>query len=192
MDWAGEFVTGVMRDWPEHSWQYSGGVCDPNHLNAFPPTRVADAESDAKRGRLAAHMVWQLDPDQALIVEMDNHDGFWIFGMGGVFGGSMDFLYRPVSYTPARTVVDADNVVRLIVSHDDPGVHNWLDTQGFSSGNLTYRNLMSGAHTTLRSQVVRRRDLLAALPADTRMVSAEERHRQLYDRYRSVKLRYGL
>lgn len=45
-------------------------------------------------------MIWELKPDEALIVEMDNHDGFWIFGMGNVFAASMDFLYRPVSYTP--------------------------------------------------------------------------------------------
>ena len=35
--------------------------------------------------------------------------------------GSMDFLYRAVSYTPARTKVDADDVVRLVLAHDDPG-----------------------------------------------------------------------
>ena len=192
MDWAGEFVTGVMRDWPEHSWRYSGGVCDPAHLNAFPPDKAADSASDEKRGRTAAHMVWRLEPDQALIVEMDNHDGFWIFGMGGVFGNSMDFLYRSVSYTPARTKVDADGVVRLVLCNEDPGVHNWLDTQGFSDGNLTYRNLMSTARTTLRTRVLPRRDLVTALPPDTAMVTPAERRQKMYDRYRSVKLRYGL
>jgi len=192
MDWAGEFLTGVMRDWPEHPWRYSGGVCDPAHLNAFPPHKAADTASDEKRGRTAAHMVWRLEPDQALIVEMDNHDGFWIFGMGGVFGNSMDFLYRPVSYTPARTTVDADGVVRLVLCHDDPGVHNWLDTQGFSDGNLTYRNLLNKSGARLRTRVLPRQDLLAALPADTVMVTPAERQRQMHDRYRSVKLRYGL
>lgn len=67
-------------------------------------------------------------------LEIDNHDGFWISGMGTVFVGSMDFLYRTVSYNPARTKVDDDDVVRLVIAHDDPGVHNWLDTQGFSNG----------------------------------------------------------
>ena len=100
MDWAGEFLTGAMRDWPEHSWNYSSGVCDPTLVNQFPPDQTANAADDAKRGRMAAHMIWELRPDEALIVEMDNHDGFWIFGMGNVFVGSMDFLYRPVSYTP--------------------------------------------------------------------------------------------
>jgi hypothetical protein len=131
-------------------------------------------------------------PDDALIVEMDDHDGFWIFGMGGVFVGSMDFLYRPVSYTPARTRVDGDGVVRFVIAHDDPGVHNWLDTQGFSNGNLTYRNLMSGARAAFRTRLVRRSEVLDELPSDTAMVGPAERSRQLWDRYRAVKRRYGI
>ncbi|CAN5652543.1 hypothetical protein BH09ACT8_BH09ACT8_66770 [soil metagenome] len=192
MAWAGDFLTGAMRDWPEHSWSYSGGVCDPAFTNQFPPDRIANDESDAKRGRMAAHMVWQLQSDEALIVEMDHHDGFWIFGMGGVFVGSMDFLYRPVSYTPARTAIDSDNVVRLVIAHDDPGVHNWLDTQGFSNGNLTYRNLLGQNPANFRTRVVRRTDVIDALPPDTVMVGEGERSRQLLDRYHGVKKRYGI
>jgi hypothetical protein len=192
MDWAGDFLTGVMRDWPEHSWSHSGGVCDPAFTNRFPPDKVANADSDAKRGRMAAHMVWELKADEALIVEMDNHDGFWIFGMGGVFVGIMDFLHRAVSYTPARTVVDSDNVARFVIAHDDPGVHNWLDTQGFSNGNLTYRNLLSQNTAAIRTRLVKRADVLDALPPDTAMVGRDERARQLLDRYHSVKLRYGI
>lgn len=191
MEWAGGFLTGAMRDWPEHSWRYSGGVCDPAHLNAFPPEKSADSADDTKRGRMAAHLVWELAPDESLIVEMDNHDGFWIFGMGGVFVGSMDFLYRPVSYTPARTAVDSDGVVRLVLAHDDPGVHNWLDTQGFVRGNLTYRNLMSRHPARFRTRVVNRAEVRDALPGDTALVSRQQRVRQLQDRYHSIKLRYG-
>ncbi|MDT5075247.1 MAG: hypothetical protein QOH82_4567, partial [Mycobacterium sp.] len=192
MAWAGEFLTGAMHDWPEHSWSYSHGVCDPTFVNQFPPDRTAASDDDAKRGRMAAHMIWELKPDEALIVEMDNHDGFWIFGMGNVFAASTDFLHRPVSYTPARTTVDNDDVVRLVIAHDDPGVHNWLDTQGFSNGNLTYRNLMSRNAAHFRTRLVKRSELLDALPSDTAMVSRDARRIQMLDRYHSVKLRYGL
>lgn len=192
MGWAGDFLTGAMTDWPEHSWRYSGGVCDPDFRNQFPPDKAANTADDAKRGRMAAHMIWQLEPDEALIVEMDNHDGFWIFGMGGVFVGSMDFLYRPVSYTPARTRVDSDNVVRFVIAHDDPGVHNWLDTQGFSDGNLTYRNLMSQNPASFRTRLVKCRDLMSHLPADTAMVNAAGRAQMLLDRYHAIKLRFGI
>jgi hypothetical protein len=191
-DWAGEFIFGAMRDWPEHSWMTSGGVVDPEQRNRFPADKRANDASDAKRGRMAAHMIWRLQPEEALIVEMDAHDGFWIFNMGNVFGGSMDFLHRCVSYTPARTKVGADNVVRFVIAHDDPGVHNWLDTQGFSDGNLTYRNLMSQNPATFRTRLVKRAELSGHLPADTAMVTADERVRQLQDRYHSIMLRFGI
>ena len=71
-------------------------------------------------------------------------------------------------------------------------MHNWLDTQGFSNGNLTYRNLMSQHRASFRTRLVKRADVLEALPPGTAMVSRDERVKQLADRYHSVKLRYGL
>lgn len=192
MEWAGTFINGVMRDWPEHAWQTSHGVCDPNALNAFPSGRIANDATDVKRGRVAAHMVWKLEPDEALIVEMDMHPGFWIFGMGGAFMGSMDFLYRPVSYTPGRTHIDTDGVVRLVLAHDDPGVHNWLDTQGFREGNLTYRNLLTQDAAQFRTKLVARENLLDHLPGDTAHVTPAEREKMRRDRYRAIKRRYGI
>ena len=98
-----------------------------------------------KRGRAAVNMHWVLAPDEALIIEFPEHDGLWTFTNMGVFFNSMDFLYRPVSYTPSRTAVDSDGTVRLILAHDDPGYHNWLDTQRFERGNITYRHMLEGS-----------------------------------------------
>jgi hypothetical protein len=191
-EWAGDFVEGIMRDWPEHSWMTSGGVCDPNQRNAFPADKSANDANDAKRGRMAANMIWRLAPDEALIVEMDNHDGFWLFGMGAVFGQSLDFLNRSTSFAPARAKVDDDNVVRMVIAHDDPGVHNWLDTQGFSDGNLGYRNLMSQNPATFRTKLVNRAHLLNELPGDTAMMTPEQRRQELQVRYRAIKQRFGI
>jgi hypothetical protein len=191
MQWAGDFLTGMMRDWPDHPYQYSGGIVDPHLLNQFPPDRNANSADDAKRGRLAAHMCWALADDEALIVEFDAHDGFWMVSLGGAFMNSMDYLYRPVSYTPARTRVDSDNKVRLILCRDDPGYHNWLDTQGFSAGNLTYRNLMSTATTQFRTQLVKQNQLDAVLPTDSARTSPAERTAQMRARFDSIRRRYG-
>ena len=190
--WAGDFAYGLMRDWPEHSWMTSGGVCDPSQPNVFPKDKNANEASDAKRGRMAANMVWSLEPDEALIVEMHNHDGFWLFGMGGVFAGSMDFLYRSTSFAPARTKIDSDGVVRLVIAHQDPGLHNWLDTQGFGAGNLGYRNLLSQIPATFRTMLVKQADVWMHLPKDTALMSATERVRELLERYHSIKLRFGI
>ena len=189
IDWAGRFVGDVMNDWPDHPYHYSPAV-DPVNVNKFPSDANADS-GDQRRGRAVAHMCWELAPDEALIVEFENHDNFWMASLNGVFFNSLDYLYRSVSYTPSRTRVDTDGKVRLILSHDDPGYHNWLDTQGFVRGNLTYRNLMTSVGTVLDTRLVKRAALTQALPAGCPRVSAQERIEQLRVRFHAIHRRYG-
>lgn len=185
--WAGDFLTGMMSDWPEFPFTH-GGV-DAEHPNRFPDMTATGA--DAKRGRAAVNMHWRLAPDDALIVEFDTHGGLWMLTNMGPFFTSMDYLYRPVSYTPSRTAVDTDGRVRLVLSHDDPGYHNWLDTQGFERGNLTYRHMLGGEPSVLRTRVVKRADLAEALPRDTATVTPAERTAQMWARFNGIRQRYG-
>ena len=110
----------------------------------------------------------------------------------GVFFNSMDYLYRPVSYTPSRTAVDGDGRIRLILCHRDPGYHNWLDTQQFTRGNLTYLSLLSTHAATFRTERVKVAELSAALPADSTRVSPEQRVDQLRTRFHAIRRRYPL
>lgn len=191
MSWAGEFVEAVMTDWPDHPYQYSPFV-DPAGVNCFPPDPAAAAgEDDQKRGRAVANLCWQLGPDEALIIEFAPPDSFWMVSAMGVFFNSLDFMYRPVSYTPARTAVDGDGKVRIVVCQRDPGYHNWLDSQGFERGNICYRNLLSTATAEFSTQVVS----MTALPAlltQARRVSAEERRQQMQQRFDSIRRRYRI
>jgi hypothetical protein len=186
IEWAGDFLTGMMADWPEYPLAY-GGV-DADHPNQFPDmTATGD---DAKRGRAAVNMHWRLAPDEALIVEFDAHDGLWMLTNMGAFFTSMDYLYRPVSYTPSRTAVDSDGRVRLVLAHDDPGYQNWLDTQGFERGNLTYRHMLEGEPATLRTRLVKRTDLADALPPGTATVTPADRIAQMWARFRGIRQRH--
>ena len=189
MDWAGRFVVALMDDWPDHPYQYSPFV-DPDNTNQF-PQHTATGEDDQKRGRAAANMCWELEEDEALIVEFDAHDGFWMLTNMGAFMTSMDYLYRPVSYTPSRTKADSDGKNRLIIAHQDPGYHNWLDTQQFRRGNLTYRNMLSQHATEFHTQTVKFDRLEEYLPPDSHRVSAEQRTQQLWTRFRSIRRRYS-
>lgn len=184
--WAGDFLTGVMGDWPEFPFTH-GGV-DADAPNRFPA--VVSTDGDTKRGRAAVNMHWVLTPDEVLVIEFDAHDGFWSLTNMGVFFNSMDFRYRPVSYTPSRTAVDTDGKVRLVLAHTDPGFHNWIDTQGFERGNVTYRHMLDGAPVPLRTEVVKHSELAGVLPADTATVTAEERRAQMRVRFDAVGRRY--
>ena len=190
MQWAGNFVKAVMSDWPDHPYHYSPMV-DPVNVNQFPPEPAAVDNADTKRGRAVAHLCWQLATDQALIIEFDSHENFWMVSNNGVFFNSMDYQYRPVNYTPSRTAVDSDGKIRLLLSHQDLGYHNWLDTQGFERGNITYRNLLSSHATAFRTQLVNVNELENVLPADTLRVTAQQRAQQLQERFHGVRLRYS-
>jgi hypothetical protein len=87
--------------------------------------------------------------------------------------------------------VDGDGKVRLILSHEDPGYYNWLDTQGFVRGNLTYRNLLGSAPTTFRTKLVKRSVLASALPADSATVTKADRVAQMRARFDGIRRRYS-
>jgi hypothetical protein len=80
IDWAGTFVFGnderlarlVVRKWR----------CRRSSI-PMPFRRMANTESDKKRGRAVANMFWKLAPDEALIVEFNSHDGFWMLSNMG-------------------------------------------------------------------------------------------------------------
>ena len=104
----------------------------------------------------------------------------------------MGYLYRPVSYTPSRTKADRDGRIRLVMAHRDPGVHNWLDTQGFECGNLTYRHMLEGQPVALNTRMVKHDELIDVLPADTALVDGDERSAAMWERFHGIRRRYVL
>ena len=109
--------------------------------------------------------------------------------LNGAFFNSFDYCYRSVSFTPARTQVDADGLIRLVLCSQDPGLHNWLDSQGFEQGNLTYRNLLCNHNTELNTHLVKFSELDQHLPRNSHRVTAEQRKQELYQRFCAISKR---
>ena len=196
IDWASTFVSQLMIDWPDWTYEFSEDF-DPDGDNSFATKRrrsddpVYNPELDKVRGRAITSMRWRLAPDEALIVEWGRNDKFWMLTNMGTFMNSMDYLYRPVSYSPARTKVDSDGKVRIVVAHSDPGFHNWMDTQGFEVGHIGARNNFTSEGTDYRTQVVKFDDLAKVLPGDTVRVTPKERTAMMLQRYYSILRRYN-
>jgi hypothetical protein len=201
MQWAGRFMSRLTADFPDWTYAYSAGM-DPVNVNKFPaarrPNQAADvaygAATDKLRGRAAINMTWKLALDEAMIIEFDEPTGiFWMLTNMGVFMNSMDYLYRPISYTPARTKVDKDGKIRFVMSHDDPGYHNWIDTSGFAMGNITSRNILAPeVYTEYRTKLVKRSEVAAAMPADSVKVTPEQRTQLMLERFHAINRRYSL
>ena len=199
MRWAGTFVYEAVEFWPEWVWE-SGDQIDPNAINRFAGRNIdrdkpwsAETEArDVRRGRLITMMRWALQNDEALVLEFDAYDGFWMITSEGLFGNSMDYLYRPVSYTPSRTAVDTDGKVRLVLTATDPGFSNWIDNQGYTSGVITFRNIHSRQVPELRTRVVKAAGLARHMPADAKKSSPEERTAEMWARFNAIRHRYRI
>lgn len=50
-----------------------------------------------------------------------------------------DYAHRQVSLNRAQTVVEPDGRFRVVIAHRDPGVDNWLDTEGRPFGMVFWR-----------------------------------------------------
>ena len=122
IEWASTFVSQLMIDWPDWPYEFSEDF-DPDGDNSFATKRrrsddpVYNPELDKVRGRAITSMRWRLAPDEALILEWDKDDKFWMLTNMGAFWNSMDYLYRPVSCTPSRT---GRTVARSVITMKTP------------------------------------------------------------------------
>ena len=72
------------------------------------------------------------------------------------FQQTLDYRNRSVSLNRAQTVLEDDGSFRMILSHSDPGLPNWLDTEGNPFGLLFWRFfLATGDVETPQAEVVK-------------------------------------
>ena len=67
-----------------------------------------------------------------------------------------DYVHRSVSFNRAQTKLEPDGSFRMIVAHDDPGLPNWIDTEGRQSGSIFWRFFLpEGPIETPQTEVVK-------------------------------------
>ena len=83
---------------------------------------------------------FQLEPDEALIIRVQPPaTRYWNLTLETRWHEIYDYLSRPTSRTLADVTPSPDGSVEFLVSHQDTGHPNWLDTSGHAFGFLTLR-----------------------------------------------------
>jgi len=131
----------------------------PNHLeDPSKPGTMAYAAQDAAYTQAP----WAIGPDEALVLT-----GRWPEGrFGNVtiwnrYIQSFDYRSRIVSLNRRQTQLEPDGSFRIILAHEDPGLPNWLDTAGRTSGVMFWRFMLpEGEIETPRAEVVKFEDLV--------------------------------
>ena len=55
---------------------------------------------------------------------------------------TLDFANRPVSLNRKQTRLEPDGSFQMILAHRDPGLPNWLDTEGRAFGLIFWRFML--------------------------------------------------
>ncbi|MCB9753758.1 MAG: DUF1214 domain-containing protein [Myxococcales bacterium] len=166
---TGMFVAGaslLFARWAHGFQRHS------NTLPLFDPERSNQAGGDPHIRYYHSH--WALGPDEALVIEATPPPcQHWNFQLNNHWMESLDYRYFTVHVNKHTAVYERDGSVRIVVAHRDPGLPNWINTVGHSSGTMCFRWVRAEHHPQPQTRVL----TIAALAelARARTSVAEER-----------------
>jgi len=177
----------------EDTWELAIGDGVWHKMKALEHT----AENTNKHGANAIayynYLPYDFPEDEALILEFKSINcTYWGTQMMDMWMQTLDFSFRQSSLNKAQSALDEDGVYRMVISHRDPGVPNWIDTVAPVPGILVFR--VYGAKEAFELPTVKRvalADLRSNLPAGTGVITPEQRKALLQKRSRDSLGRYG-
>lgn len=129
---------------------------------------------------------FSLGPDEALIIKVPDIDSAYSSAMlSNTFGQTAAPVTGTGNLNDTQAFHDADGFTYYVISSQDPGVANWLDTGGVDHGEvwLRWQGLSGEIPTTpVQSEVVDIADVRQELPADTPVITPAERAADLQER----------
>ena len=108
------------------------------------------------------HSHWALAEDEALLIEvMPPECEHWNFQVNNYWMESLDYRYHTIHTNKRLARYEDDGSVRLVVAHRDPGLPNWLETAGHTSGTMCFRWIKASEHPEPGTRVVNMSELEA-------------------------------
>jgi hypothetical protein len=145
----------------------------------------------------AANGNFKIADDEALVVTLDTLGAKYVgFDLTNPWLVSLEHIRASGSLNNAQAEANRDGTITYVVAARDPGVYNWLSTEGLHAGNILIRwqalsDATKTADNAVRSvQVVKFTDLRAALPGETRRIAGAERSQLIEQRALAYAHRY--
>ncbi|MGA8846192.1 MAG: hypothetical protein WB471_06215 [Nocardioides sp.] len=191
LDEQADATAAMMAHFADFTGRLSHGMykTEPNH---FALAFQAD-HTGAMRHQVYVAGRFLLEPGQAFVVDVrDGGAEYFTVPLSTIWGTTLDIYDRTGSLNKAQSVPNPDGSYTYVIGPDDPGVANWIDSDGLREGILTLRMAEFGpggpsADLSASGRVVDLDQLSAALP-DVPRISADERALHL-DRRRAGYLR---
>jgi hypothetical protein len=185
LDEQAEATAAMMAHFANFTGKLSHGVhkMPANHFNlAWSADKVG-----AMRNQVYVMGRFELAPDEAFVVDVsDGGAEYFTVPLSNIWGTTLDIVDRTGSLNKAQSVASEDGSYTYVISPTDPGVANWIDSDGLREGILTLRMAEFGAagpreNLGARGRVVKLDRLDTEVPTLPR-VSAEQRKTEIADR----------
>jgi hypothetical protein len=134
---------------------------------------------------------YELSSDEALILEakVPSKCTYWSTILTNDIYETTEWYNNQSSLNGAQSRTDSDGVLRLVISAQDSGVPNWLDTAGYASGSIQGRWLECNETPIPSLRKVALADVRRSLPADTPTVTPDQREEAVRNRRSQVQQR---
>jgi hypothetical protein len=177
------------KNWMKIGFKWVKAPREKNGVNTFGFIGFDDVTKF--RGQAYYEAAYTLNDDEALIVEVKVPDQcvYWNIQMIDGWWRNTGGIHHQSSLNGLQAKVDPDGIFRAVVSAQDPGVPNWLDSRGFDQG-IVYGRWNQCSSTPLpAAKRVKLADVREYLPRETPTVSVEERDSAIRQRRESAQLR---
>ena len=180
---AGDWIESSVTFW--NAWMKQRTAVIPANTS-FPPIKVAGGSDTLFYGGIA----YDLAPDEALVVEGPMVEGrYWSFQRSAYGSFSTNYADHVTSLNHKQIRPGSDSRFRIVVAHADPGVPNWIDTEGDTRGLIAHRWIGVAKRPDLETSKVRLDQLSNTLPSDTPRVSLSDRKAEIRIRQRQAAWR---
>ncbi|OBB08359.1 hypothetical protein A5662_09190 [Mycobacteriaceae bacterium 1482268.1] len=185
VDEQAEATADMMAYFANFTGKLSHGIykMPANNFNlAWSADRVG-----AMRNQVYVMGRFDLNHGEAFVVDVsDGGAEYFTVPLSNIWGTTLDIIDRTGSLNKAQSEPNDDGTYSYVISPTDPGLANWIDSDGLREGILTLRMAEFGddgpkEDLGARGRVVKLDDLEKEVPT-LRRVSAQERATQLADR----------
>lgn len=186
-----DVLGGFVNRFSRITLDYQNKVLNTIGYNNMELTGFEDLGNSPEWPQKYWRCMFEFQPDEALVIETDLPATckYWNVQLNDTLWNQIEFGYRQSSLNPHQARIDSDGKFRAVISVADPGVPNWLDSNGFARGMLVGRWHGASDYPLPTMKKVPLADVRKHLPRDTPEVSSAERERALRARNIGLQMR---
>jgi hypothetical protein len=163
-----------------------------NSLAVVPGSEIASGSAGSPK-TIYTWGIFDIQDDEALVIEFDTPKAvFWSVQIQDPWTKPINYLDHQSDINQKQAVIDRDGKFRVVISLKDPGVANWLDTDGHKEGTIVGRTYLPEVTPTKPLVTcIKVKDVNRYLPSGTKYVTHEERRAMLNARRAGILRMFG-